>query len=76
MMQIIKTHLWTYIISVKISTVDSFHHTGCNIKITKTNAKKIFLADPSQNNDQIQQTSMNSNTSNIALTGVEQYLLS
>ena len=42
MMQIIKNHLWTYIISVKISTVDSIHHTGCNIKITKTNAKKYF----------------------------------
>ena len=42
MMQIIKNHLWTYIISVKISTVDSIHHTGCNIKITKTNAKKYL----------------------------------
>ena len=51
MMQIIKNHLWTYIISVKISTVDSIHHTGCNIKITKTNAKNIFLADTSQNNN-------------------------
>ena len=40
---------------IKISTIDSFHHTGCNIKITKTNAENIFLADPSQNNDHIQQ---------------------
>ena len=40
---------------IKISTIDSFHHTGCNIKITKTNANNIFLADPSQNNYQIQQ---------------------
>ena len=40
---------------IKISTVDTFHHTGCNIKITKTNANNIFLADPSQNNDMIQQ---------------------
>ena len=36
---------------IKITALDSFHHAGCNMKLTKTNIKNIYLSDANQQGD-------------------------
>ena len=39
---------------IKITSVDSFHHPGCNMKIIKTNIKNLYLSDHGQQNGNIE----------------------
>ena len=39
---------------IKITVEDSFHHAACNIKISKTNIKNIYLTDQTQQDAMIE----------------------
>ena len=39
---------------IKITVEDSFHHAACNIKISKTNIKNIYLTDQTQHDQMME----------------------